>query len=397
MNWIDLQTGLRDKTSYLSELESFRGWAISLVVCYHFFGLIFDSNGAEHSIWLSFISSGGSGVTLFFVLSAFLLSRPFLDWNQQHDIHVSRFYLSRVLRILPLYSLVVVFSIVVTGEISLGLKALLFQYVGFELFPFGVVWWTLSTEVQFYLLLPPLMWLLSFRSGRGLLLLLLIIWAYFYYQLVLKQAIAMDTQYTTILTSSLFVRLPTFLIGIGLALIYRKINLKPASSIRRHPIWRCASSLAVVTTIVVLGLVLQHSSALGSFRSELIWPMKHTYEALCWALLILLVICCQPYGKVLFVNPIMGTLGKLSYSIYLFHLPIQFYLIFPLVGPPSPDNILTWDILLRCLLSLVLIILASLLSYTLIEKPFLKLKSRIPLARADDKRTRRKPRSSRPH
>lgn len=105
------------------------------------------------------ISGGQSGVILFFVLSAFLLTRPFLpradapietDLRQQRP-SVSRFYLNRVIRILPLYYFAVLIAFLVLGNAEASFLSLLFVADNNVLKPFSPVWWSLRTEFQFYL------------------------------------------------------------------------------------------------------------------------------------------------------------------------------------------------------------------------------------------------------
>ena len=69
--------GIRDARSYSPELESLRGVACLLVFLFHASGTV-DSGAQGVGPLRAFVYAGHTGVTLFFVLSAFLLSRPFL-------------------------------------------------------------------------------------------------------------------------------------------------------------------------------------------------------------------------------------------------------------------------------------------------------------------------------
>ena len=71
---------------------------------------------------------------------------------------VTTYYAARLLRILPLYYTWVLLGAVMTGDWSSAGKAVTFQFIGFDMFAYGVVWWTLTTAMQFYLLLLPLAW-----------------------------------------------------------------------------------------------------------------------------------------------------------------------------------------------------------------------------------------------
>ena len=82
---------------YYPALDGLRGIAILLVVIYHNFGFISQSNFG----WL--------GVDLFFVLSGFLITDILLRTIGKPGF-LREFYMRRVLRIFPLYYLSLVIS-----------------------------------------------------------------------------------------------------------------------------------------------------------------------------------------------------------------------------------------------------------------------------------------------
>ena len=117
------------------------------------------------------------GVTLFFVLSGFLLSRPWFLAAALGEHHPSaRHYLwKRALRILPLYWIVVVIALAADPAndgssprewvSNLTLTQLYFH----GLLPSSLTqMWSLCTEVAFYVLLPLLCVALTGRRPRGL-------------------------------------------------------------------------------------------------------------------------------------------------------------------------------------------------------------------------------------
>ncbi|WP_395658786.1 acyltransferase family protein [Nocardioides sp.] len=117
------------------------------------------------------------GVTIFFVLSGFLLTRPwFLTAALGRPAPSTRHYLwKRALRILPLYWLVVVIALGFDpANADMGwqdwLANLTFtQLYRPELLPSSLTqMWSLCTEVAFYLVLPALAWFLTWRPGTRL-------------------------------------------------------------------------------------------------------------------------------------------------------------------------------------------------------------------------------------
>jgi peptidoglycan/LPS O-acetylase OafA/YrhL len=379
MKWINLKSGVRNQNSYIYELESIRGIAVLLVFLFHIYGISFAGKNPENSFLVSFIAGGNTGVTLFFVLSGFLLSLPFIKGLEQgKHPSIRDYFLSRFLRIIPLYYLIVIISMIATGKTTTGLFALAFNYVGFEIFPYSVVWWTLSTEVQFYLLLPAVMFMLRGRNGVILLISLFLIWAcwYYYYNLNVDTTSARSME--TFKTKSVFGRLPAFLFGILTAYGYCLIK-KADHHYNKTQEW--ASSIAIASLLIILGLILQKAVSLGA-NAEKIWHLHHSYEAICWSGILLLITAFNPVGKSLLINTPLALMGKLSYSIYLVHVPIIFYIVYPLQQSEGAE---TYPYSLMFYIGIILSILTTLFvsfaSYQLIERPFLKMKQHIPTFR----------------
>jgi peptidoglycan/LPS O-acetylase OafA/YrhL len=378
---INLKAGVRHESTYLHQLESLRGVAILLVFLFHVYGITFGKVEQQPSWLLSFVTGGNTGVTLFFVLSGFLLSLPWLEHfadPRKQPPGMINFYVARTLRIVPLYELAVVFSVLMTGAFLTGAKAAAFMFVGFDIFPYSVVWWTLATEVQFYIALPLAFWAWSYnRWTRALLVVVLLSWAVLYiYLMVLQNFPADDTSY--FYTKSLFGRLPAFLIGIFAAGLYLKFKRDPDAG-NAGLATRGLASAIFVGLVVVLGLLLRAVTALGDAEAEKSWHIHHSYEALLWAGMILCLVLARPVAAGVLVNRPLAIVGKLSYSLYLVHVPILFYLIYPIkhelgVGAYQ-TSAQAW---LLPLLGLALSLGLSLLTYKYIELPFLNLKKRIP-------------------
>jgi len=76
-------------------------------------------------------------------------------------------------------------------------------------------------------------------------------------------------------------------------------------------------------------------------------------------------------------NAPMSVVGKLSYSLYLWHVPILFYLIYPVKTDMGAAYLGSHWAYLLTILALVLSLAGSLLSYKYIELPGLELKRRL--------------------
>lgn len=186
----------------------------------------FSATAAEVSIFHAYGLAGHTGVTLFFVISGFLLSRPFLaEAGGGERVDRRRYFRRRVLRIMPLYIVgVAVASIVCARQpvhLLRGLPYLLFlnSFSGtvIRLWPHSDVWWSLATEVQFYLLLPLLPLVLRQR-WRWVGVISIYIVAYL---LLAAGVFSFSTSNgQALLWQSIFGRGPLFALGIGLAWIY---------------------------------------------------------------------------------------------------------------------------------------------------------------------------------
>lgn len=378
----DLKSGLRGGTPYLYELECLRGLAIVMVFAFHAYGISLGGDIREHSIIASFVVSGNSGVTLFFVLSGFLLSLPwlnFLQGNTDSAPNTFNFYRSRFLRIIPLYYLAVLVSVLATGKVTAGASAAMFSFIGFDIFPYSVVWWTLATEVQFYLLLPILFMAWSHsKLTRAVLLLVFCVWAYSYVTLVLLNGLPAKSM-TYFYTKSLFGRFPAFLIGILAAVLF--LNLKRRAGVGSpKKSLRFISMVMSICFIFVLGVVLQKSAIMGDAEAEKFWHIRHAYEALLWAALMLTLILGKPIGSILLTNRAMAITGKISYSLYLIHVPILFYIIYPAKTSLGAQAYASSPYLYGyALLSLLASLVLAACTYKLIEVPFLNLKHKLPV------------------
>ena len=110
-----------------------------------------------------YLRAGNVGVDLFFVLSGFLLALPYLaDIEGGRRVSVGRYFERRALRILPAYYLAVAVVAAVSAhrpaDLLAGVPWLLFLQsflnLAPPLLPYSIPWWSLATEVQFYLALP---------------------------------------------------------------------------------------------------------------------------------------------------------------------------------------------------------------------------------------------------
>jgi peptidoglycan/LPS O-acetylase OafA/YrhL len=382
--------GIRRGSAYFPELESLRGLAIVLVFVFHADGaLLFPLRnrvGLESPLPLLYVWAGHTGVTLFFVLSAFLLSLPFLD-EAYGGRPVSRrqFYQRRALRILPLYWVAVVVATILTshalGDLSHGLPYLAFLQskpnLPTAMRPFSGVWWSLATEVQFYVVLP-LLPLLACRARRAALALgaYAVVYVLFMFSTLSAPTLAL----TVYLHHNLFGRAPLFLSGIGAAWLWRRggAALRDRLSSTRWMVRGGADALLLLT-LVALSLLLQWVALVGFWQAENrpnhVW---HVAEGILWATILLLLLAAPLRSRRLVVNPVLGWVGLVSYSLFLIHVPAVTIALHWL-RDRYPGHFTRWNAesLAACAVILSACLLLSSVTYWAVERPFLRRKARL--------------------
>src|SRR5262245_51706756 len=183
---------MNGQSGHVPALDGVRGVAIALVFLYHLDGtirVIFPGTPCHVPgfAFLQLVVSGHTGVTLFFILSAYLLTPPFLV-EMRGGTRVDRmaWFTRRARRILPLYWVAVVPATVLVEPHRVGVwlawPAFRFAdlWLAEPLAPSVIVWWALSTEVQFYLALPLVAVLLRPGRWRPVGVVLLVAWAALY-------------------------------------------------------------------------------------------------------------------------------------------------------------------------------------------------------------------------
>ena len=317
-------------------------------------------------VWLGsapgvfFLGNGGLGVSVFFVISGFLITRLLMgEQDKTDDINLKRFYFRRALRIFPaFYAYLVVLGILWSqGLISESSQSFLragtytWNYFGTGGFWFLGHTWSLSLEEQFYLLWPACLVFLPRRHCRNFALAVM----------ALSPASRVVTYYLLPdwrghLGMMLHTRLDTIMFGCWLALVWDNERFAAAVKLLVRP-WIVA--LASLFALFADPLLLE------KFRGYYSLPLGMTLEAACISLVLIYVVR-QPgtaAGRLLNL-PAVRHIGVISYSLYLWQ---------QLFTPPGhglfPLNILA---AFAC----------AELSYRLLERPMLQLRDALEIKMA---------------
>jgi len=351
---------------YRPGLDGVRAVAIGLVLLNH--------------TGLSIFLGGGNGVIVFFVLSGFLITKLMLEeWGRTGTVSVSGFYGRRAVRILPAPTVMLLVLFVASWAITdtasehsyllkeiflaatylTNMKPLLLDGVYVN----GVLYdgylghmWSLAVEEQFYLLWPITVIALAIprRSGRTVVRWLLVAaGAIAVVRLLLYYLPALDPDLASI---SLF-SFDGFAIGAAMAVAFHQGTFPTFERFLARPAVPLAA-LGVLAVDLVAGRYTHEVSSLYV-----------VYCSLAAAALIghLFVAPTSAISEVASLKPVV-LVGKLSYSIYLWHNPIWVF-VSAKRYPDVPVVVLT-------LIEWGLTVVAVLISYYLIEKPAMRWRKR---------------------
>lgn len=367
-------------SSHFVALDGWRAVACLLVLFHH---TGFMLHCGPLTIW------GFTGVHLFFVLSGYLLFRPFYQVMQADlPFRFKRFYLRRLLRIYPAYLLALAAFTAVRYATKLHppslyelVTHLLFAFNSAdqrEFFGINVAFWTLAIEAQFYVLLP-LLTLSVYRLCRRRATVAMFATAALFLWLGLSMR-AFELMHTTghgftnepaVRFHTVFSFLDLFAAGMFVAAL-DKTFIRALSTITQWGLLALGASLFLL------------ANAWCTRNGKGDWMLVNDFAFL-WGFPLVL---CAGLATILFTvvrsknrlaavlsNPGLVYVGKISYSVYLFHILVQLPLLklVPLAG--------VHDYALRTfcwgLISVVPTLLVAALTYYLVEAPFLRLAERL--------------------
>lgn len=166
--------------SYLPTIDHLRGLAATWIVLYHGNQLIGSWFAHDRpftkadwqstaNVFNALIIEGHSAVSLFMVLSGFIFTYGALD----KDIRYTQFIVNRLLRIFPLYIVLIVISMASgASAFSIGkLLSTLLPLANVDRLdgPFLAMSWAIAVEFQFYLIFPFLLSAMSRNATKSVL------------------------------------------------------------------------------------------------------------------------------------------------------------------------------------------------------------------------------------
>lgn len=413
---------------YFANLDALRFIAASLVVIYHiehkktFYGL-------DNLLDIYFFRTiGDIAVTIFFVLSGFIITYLLLTENAKtNTISIPKFYMRRVLRIWPLYYLVIFIGFFILPNLSVFYipeASSLWSYLNWQTLllyifflpnvvfamyhnmPYMDQAWSIGVEEQFYILWPIL--LKTFRKSMPFFLLFIVVTILLtnkYFTNIFFNFSPIENAHTiktflsherfscmgigglgayilfsfekfTTLSNFLFkkqVQLFTLVVT-AITLVYGVNKWILFTAICGYGLlWmlrerrKYMNLVLILCTSAVLYWVLMTDIVVSSFLKYF------THEILSVMFCIIIINLAHANTSVVNIrNKTVLYLGKISYGIYMYHnifVVLSIYLFTKLM-PVAAYNLPVY------LSTFTLTIVASAISYELYEKFFLKLKKK---------------------
>ena len=334
-------------------LDALRGLAILMVVLHHFAAI------AKTSIPLVGVYGGLVGVQLFFVISGYLIAKS-ADVSS-----IGRYAIARFARIFPAYwavylSIGLVIHWSTLGKVSQTPFPFILNLLNLQqldpvaLLDFNVIGvsWTLTVELIWYVLAPLVLVYCRGHRGWALIAILLVsvVWTLladggylgWLFDARLGQVAApLHLGHRELLINSAF---PAHLVhfGWGLAIYWYRIQLSQN--------WAVLAGMAGLCGLALM----------PQFINKI--PLSHVLSGFSVAL-VFLAAKSLPNVQI----PVLGSLGLISYSVYLLHVPIIGFVC----------NRIEGGVLAQSMVAAGLVLVLSYVSYRLIELPFIGLGRRI--------------------
>ncbi len=419
--WI--RAGLEDfpKKNTILVLDGVRAFACLIVIWFHVYRIprdlhVWSTQPFSNRLLNSFLFFGKYGVTLFFVLSGFLLFLPFAKalLFEKTWPSIRQFYVRRVFRILPAYYLSLILIVLLFQRQylqpehwkELGLFFVFLMDSSHATFKqLNAPFWTLAIEWQYYMLLPLLvlgMRLIVWRVKQGYRLptavaciLGVIAWGLFsrYVGIYFMDQHPSETVLVprSLLNGILFFTygvsgkyFEDFGVGMLLSLCYvyaQHPSIPPhiRTTLQKLSPWLWIAGLLCLLVMILWDYNQYYPHTWPLFDNLLLFQYSYLINELCISLSFGLCVLALLFGSTWLKRPFewfpLRWIGMISYSLYMWHLPFLFVFIQwgqPLLKGWSPEQAYS----VYWLWVLVIIIPFCFLFFRWVEKPGMKFGER---------------------
>ena len=359
-----------NKSRYLPSIDSLRALAVLAVIIYH--------------VDVNYLPGGFLGVDLFFVLSGYLISSLIIkEYRKTGSINLYNFYLRRARRLLPAVYFMITVGIILMvmfNEVLLKKSHLdaIFGYIYssnwwyifhkldyFDSFgsqsPFKHLW-SLAIEEQFYMIFPLLFLLInSKKKGKDGTYKLSKSFLYIVLGLIFVSLITHILLFDINNISRIYfgtdTRAFSLLVGVVGAILYPMDKLNTKITPQENIVYSVVSLISITTLITIMIYTSEYNT----------WLYRGGFLLVAILGIIIIISSGKQHtimAKLLSFNPVVF-IGKISYSLYLWHFPIL-VLTTPVSEIGNPNN---FYVILRVILTFIV----AIISYVFVETPIRKL------------------------
>lgn len=375
----DTNTRLPSSSPNISALDGIRGFAALFVVASHTRAFFFST------------SQGAIGVYLFFALSGFLLSIPFANQpeKQPNVTHIRGYFIRRFLRIMPLYSCVI---IIYTALYRPDLISMIQHFI---LIRGDIHFWSIPAEMFNYILLPIFVIIISksFSQKKLVKSFLIIFLMYFavtaIYDIFLTKKLAILS-----LSKGKEIRQKfypgIFLLGSFSCYIYYNESIKSFLERKFITIFLDLAGISSLLIFLISSKLYTNLWFFFGFKNPPnAWANPYLYTLLTSILILSAVINTNGVTGRIFRLKFLRHFGIVSFGVYLFHLlymPLggmlaeltmkKIYSDFQFFAKLERTTLQHIFYFLVFFFTTLLSYIISYFTYMIIERPFLKLKSK---------------------
>lgn len=363
--------------TYFSGLDALRFFAASFVVVQHIQDNQF-TQGLPYLPEYAFLNKGVAAVTFFFTLSGFLITYLLLEERKNtNDVKIRQFYIRRVLRIWPLYFIIVIVGFVLYWALlpTLGIATknqyplidglLYFVFmmpnVANQYFQVGgilIILWSIGVEEQFYLIWAPLM---KFCKQNILYVLLILFWVSIFIHLVNYEGLlGVSSTWQAIISELQF----HYMAAGGMlayGAFYHKQKLLQWSVFTKRTVqW-------VLLTALLAYFLFIPGEFINEYLRASIMPFLFA-----WLIVNVSINPNKVFGLQI---PVLKRLGHISYGIYMYHMIVIYAVSYVTMktGIYQKHPVLFQSIYHLSVVGVTLTL--AHFSYQYIEKPFLRMRS----------------------
>ena len=357
---------------YFPNLDGVRAIAAFMVVTSHIEYHKKDY-GLPHLSFINLNNLGKVGVTVFFSLSGFLITYLLLKEKHTYKkINFKAFYMRRILRIWPLYFLIVIFGFFVYpaqgSSTALWLTVFFMPHLAFCLDMLPSIFdpiWSIGTEEQFYIFHPHIFRIKKLQNVLMALVVFTLFWIIFSF--IIRHGTYKSVFITDFSLFLYYARFDNMMIGAIVALLYYNSQ----NQIFKFRLQSAFDALFNQYVQVILLLL---------FWMFIYFFLKHEItqgDIIISTLAAFLIVNLCEAGTSIYSlnNRFFKYIGKISFGIYLMHKYPLFLMLY-LVKTYMPNTDVLWQNAVLYSGTFVLLIALASISYYGYERYFLRIKSR---------------------